>query len=278
MSRSRRQPRLTVPVLMLHHVEPAAELAARPPVHPDSYLTVEGFERLLDLLDAGGYHTPTLAEAAREAHGGESSPRRSVVLTFDDACTCFARHAWPALARRGRQATVFAVAGLLGETNRWDRSDELPADERERREALLTGPELAELAAAGAEVGCHGLLHRGLPGLDDVELDRETVEARRILGAATGRQALTFCYPWGRFDPRVREAVRRAGYLAAAAIQDHPGARHGDPWGLPRMSVRPSDSPFELGLKVSGHYRWWRRLPRLGILRALRGSTDGGAG
>lgn len=261
------KPKIRTPVLMLHHVEP--EPLDPPPLHPDSYLSPEQLGRLLDLLDRGRFTTLTLAEAARAWHAGRRLPRRTLVLTFDDGCRCFARHALPALAARGRTATLFALSGKLGGTNDWDRP---PEGSGERREELLGAEELQQVAAdpAAVEIGCHGGHHRSLPDCDERELHRETAGAKRELEAVLGRDVETFCYPWGRSAPRVRAAVREAGFLAAAGIEDHPGASPNDPWGLPRTSVRPGDSRFELWLKATGAYRLWRRLPRVGLLRALR--------
>jgi peptidoglycan/xylan/chitin deacetylase (PgdA/CDA1 family) len=249
------------PVLMLHHVEPLP--LDPPPLHPDSYLDRAGLAALLDLLAGRGFQTLTLADAAAR-HLAGTVPRRAVVLTFDDGCRCFRDHAWPELQARGMTATLFAVAGELGGTNRWDEAA------GERREELLSAADLARLAAAGAEIGAHGLAHLELRGLTGEALRRETAGAREALAAALGRPVLTFCYPYGRFDPGAREAVRAAGYLAAAGIHGHPGARAGDLHALPRMIVNPGESRFELLLKARGLYPLWSRLPRLGLLRALR--------
>ena len=43
-----------------------------------------------------------------------------------------------------------------------------------------------------------------------------------------------------------------------------------DPFAVARMIVRPGESPLELRLKARGWYPLWSRLPRLGLLRALR--------
>jgi peptidoglycan/xylan/chitin deacetylase (PgdA/CDA1 family) len=257
------------PVLMLHHVEPPP--LDPPPLHPDSYLARAELAALLDLLAGRGFATLTLAEAAARHRAGRRT-RRAVVLTFDDGCRCFRDHAWPELAARGMTATLFAVAGELGGTNRWDRAA------GERREELLDAADLARLAAAGAEIGAHGLTHRELAGLGREELRRETAGAREALAAAVGRPVATFCYPYGRFDRGAREAVGAAGYLAAASIHGHPGARPGDLHALPRMIVNPGESRFELLLKARGLYPLWSRLPRLGLLGALRaGSGRSGA-
>ena len=86
----------------------------------------------------------------------------------------------------------------------------------------------------------------------------------------------TFCYPYGRLDARAAAAARQAGYLAAAGIHGHHGARPGDLWALPRMIVNPGESRFERRLKASGLYPLWSRLPRLGLLGALRRTTPSG--
>jgi peptidoglycan/xylan/chitin deacetylase (PgdA/CDA1 family) len=261
--------RLRVPVLMFHHVEavPAAALAP-PPLHPDSYLARHELAKVLDLLAYHGHRTLTLAEAAERCRTGRRLPRRAVVLTFDDGCTCFRDRALPELLARGMTATLFAVSGEVGGSNRWDRPPGEPAGER--REDLLDGPALRGVAATGVEVGSHSRHHRDLTMCDAAGLADEVAGARAELAAALGAPVATFCYPYGRLDDRARAAVAAAGYVAAASIHGFSGARAGDPFALPRLPINPGISRFELLLKASGAYPWWSRLPRLGLLRALR--------
>src|SRR5204862_2482501 len=138
--------------------------------------------------------------------------RGRVVLTFDDACDCFARHAAPELLARGMTATIFAVSDKLGGTNDWD------APAGERRERLLDAAELGALAGQGFEIASHGRLHRDLVGIDDRAQQDELAGSRRELEAALGAPIRTFCYPYGHFDGRVRAHAAAAGYLGAASI------------------------------------------------------------
>ena len=134
---------------------------------------------------------------------------------------------------------------------------------------------LRVLAASGIEVGSHSATHRDLSSTDDEALlDAELSGSRAALEIALGRPVETFCYPYGRASAAARRAARRAGYLAAVAIHDHAGAVSGDPWGVPRMIVRPGEGSFELWLKARGLYPAWSRLPRLGILSSLRRRRD----
>lgn len=252
-----------IPVLMLHHVEPAPP--DPPPLHPDSYLPRAELARHLDALAGAGYQTMTLAEAARREREGKKLSGKEVVLTFDDGCRCFAEHALPELGARGMTATVFAVSGLLGKENEWDRP------QGERRESLLSAAELRELEKAGVEVGSHGRTHRDLTTCSPAEMETETAGSRHDLEAALDRPVVAFSYPYGRWNERAREAVRRAGYAAAVAIEGHgPAGVHPDLFSLPRSFLTAGESRFELLLKASGRYRLWRRLPRLGVLAALR--------
>jgi peptidoglycan/xylan/chitin deacetylase (PgdA/CDA1 family) len=248
---------------MFHHVDNLPAEGPRP-LHPDSYLGRAEFAALLDLLAAGGHRTWTLGDAAERVSRGEALPARSVVLTFDDGCRCFLDGALPALEARGMTATLFAVSGELGGANRWD------VELGERREELLDATGLRQAAAAGIEIGAHGRRHLDLTAATDGDLTAETAGSRVDLETAVGTPVRTFCYPYGRVDERARAAVRSAGYLAAAGIRGHGVARAGDLAALPREIVNPGDSAFELRLKARGFYPLWSRLPRLGILAALR--------
>ncbi|MDY7095960.1 MAG: polysaccharide deacetylase family protein [Acidobacteriota bacterium] len=258
-----------IPVFMYHHVEP---LPLEPePLHGDSYVPRKRFAEHLDRLREWGYATLTLGDAVERWSTGAELPRRPVVLTFDDGCRCFAEHAWPELQSRGMTATLFAVAGQLGGTNAWDLETEDPA-ERERREDLLDAEAFAALAREGVEVACHGHDHIDLRGASAHRLDHELTAAKERLEEITGRRVTSFCYPYGHLDEAAAAAVRDAGYRAAVGIRE--GTHRDRLLALPRFVIRPGDSDFELRLKATGAYRWWRRLPRLGLLATLRRWTS----
>jgi peptidoglycan/xylan/chitin deacetylase (PgdA/CDA1 family) len=255
-------------VLMFHHVEPKPLEPA--PRFPNSYLTLDDFRAVLDLVEALGYTTLSLAEAARRVAPDSSQskstsiPRKSVVLTFDDGCRCFGTHAWPELKRRGMQATLFAVSGALGGTNHWDDRH------GERVEHLADADELRALARDGVEIGCHSRTHRDLSVASVDEFAAEIVQSRADLEATLGCPIETYCYPYGRLSEAARNTILRAGFLAAVSIHDRPLARYGDLFAWPRLAVNPKESRFERRLKINGHYPLWSRLPRLGLLSALR--------
>jgi peptidoglycan/xylan/chitin deacetylase (PgdA/CDA1 family) len=177
-----------------------------------------------------------------------------VGLTFDDGYADFADAALPVLRRHGCTATLFVLPGRLGGSNDWDP--------RGPRRPLLTAPQIRAAAAAGTEIASHGLLHRDLVGCPDDVLLAETARSRELLGELTGTAPAGFCYPYGTFDRRAADAVRRAGYAYACAIT--PGAQAGS-YALPRTHISHADRGARLWVKRLRHRA--RRHPALAPVR-----------
>ena len=226
------------PVLMDHSVTPYRD---------DPYLVTVSPERfgqqLSWLRDRGlrGVSMGTLLAARRAGDG-----RGLVGLTFDDGYADFISYAMPELARYGFGATVFPIAGRLGGQNDWD--------ERGPRKALMTARQVKDAAAAGIEIGSHGLRHTALPGVGDDELAAEVSRSRELLQDASGQDVTGFCYPYGHLDARVAGAVEAAGYEYACAIWRSP--RTG-PHALPRVYIGDGDVGWRLRAKALRHWLTW---------------------
>jgi peptidoglycan/xylan/chitin deacetylase (PgdA/CDA1 family) len=93
---------------------------------------------------------------------------------------------------------------------------------------------MATLAAAGMAIGFHTVSHRILPDLDDAAIDEAVTRGRAELAAATGAPIEYFAYPYGRFDSRAADAVRRAGFRAAFTGQPVAVQRGDDVYSLGR--------------------------------------------
>ncbi len=139
------------------------------------------------------------------------NPRPSrIALTFDDGYESFLRYAYPALKERGGSATVFIVAGYAGGWNRWEVN--LGA----LRFKHLSWEQLR--AMEGIEVGSHTMTHRCLVGLPEGELRRELTDSKAVIEDRLGCPVNYLSLPFGRFDRRVIEIAREAGYLAACTM------------------------------------------------------------
>jgi peptidoglycan/xylan/chitin deacetylase (PgdA/CDA1 family) len=197
------------------------------------------FARQLDHLAALGVRGIALRELLDEPEAAE----KRVVLTFDDGYEAIRTAALPLLRARGFSATVFVISGRLGGRNDWD--GERPG------EALLSADSLRELHAVGVEIGSHGATHRALTSLADAELAAETAGSRAALEEILGAPVVSFCYPYGAFDARTVEAVRRAGFRAATVIRGGIPPDLSDPLRLPRVAIRGTDTFLDFRLALT---------------------------
>ncbi|MFD8520667.1 polysaccharide deacetylase family protein [Streptomyces capillispiralis] len=213
-------------------------------------VTPERLGRQLAWLRRRGLRGVSVAELLAARARGEG--RGLVGLTFDDGYTDFLTGALPVLRRFGCGATLFVLPGRLGGDNAWDPLGP--------RKPLLTAEGIRRAAAEGVEIGSHGLTHVDLTRADDATLTAEVAESRARLAELTGVPADGFCYPYGTVDARAVEAVRKAGYGYACAID--PGPLTG-PHALPRAHVGQNDTAWRLHLKLRLHRL--RRRPVEGV-------------
>lgn len=195
----------------------------------------------------------------------EAAGRRGLVgLTFDDGYADFLDEALPVLRKHGCTATVFVLPGRPGGVNEWDPLGP--------RKPLLTLEEIRRVAAAGMEVGSHGLYHRDLTALDENELLRETRGSRELIGELTGTLPEGFCYPYGILDRRVTTAARAAGYGYGCALAPGPLLSR---FALPRTHISQADRGVRLWAKDLRHGLRHGAVPGAGHRAAAPVETGG---
>jgi peptidoglycan/xylan/chitin deacetylase (PgdA/CDA1 family) len=182
-----------VPILAYHSITSGPPPLCLPPARFGEHVS--------SLVDTG-WSSLTLDELlAGHARGGW--PNRRVMFTFDDGLVSFAREALPRLARVGFTATLFVVAGRIGGETDWPGWP--PGTPRER---LLDAAALAEIAAAGVEIGAHAVSHRRLSTLGADAAAREVLDGRQRLEDLLSRPVRSFAYPFGEVAPPMAELVR----------------------------------------------------------------------
>ncbi|MER8044887.1 polysaccharide deacetylase family protein [Streptomyces sp. NPDC094032] len=197
------------------------------------------FARQLHWLGDRGLRGVSVRELLAAAAEGRA--RGLVGLTFDDGYADFLDTAVPLLRRHGFTATVYVLPGRLGGDNAWD--------ELGPRKPLLDEDGIRRAAAAGMEIGSHGLRHVDLVALADADpegLAAETRHSRELIEDITGDPVDGFCYPYGTVDARVVRAVREAGYRHACAIDPGPLS---SVFALPRVHVGEADTSRRLTAK-----------------------------
>jgi peptidoglycan/xylan/chitin deacetylase (PgdA/CDA1 family) len=211
----------TMPALMYHSVSavggPLRDLAV-----PPKRLT-----KALDLLDRG-------------------STDRLVAVTFDDGYRDFLTEGVPALAAAAAGATLYASVGHLGHHADWlgrSAPDFGP---------MLTWEELAEVAAAGIEIGNHSLIHHPLDVLPPAQLREEIRRSHDELEQRLQLPVRSFAYPHGYNGRRVRDVVQQSGHDNATEVGrrlHRPGERR---FAVPRLQPTPDHTGADLVALVAG--------------------------
>ena len=238
-------------VLTYHAIEQGP-----PPLTVEPALFREHLDRIVD----SGATALTFAWLAEAMQAGRL-PERAVAITFDDGAASVARVAAPLLAERGLPATIFCVAGFLGR-----RSDWPSARPGEHRLDLASAAELAELAAAGFEIGSHGFEHAPLARADPDLARREIVDSRARLEDAAGTTVTSFAYPYGSVGSR---RLVRATYSAACGAGPGAVGARTSAYAIPRVDVHYLRRPELLARGVSGRLRPYLLL-RATLARARR--------
>jgi len=84
----------------------------------------------------------------------------------------------------------------------------------------LTVEDIEDLSERSFEIGGHTVSHYpDLKLLDDRTLEVEIKENKRWLEEIIGKKIKSFCYPRGRFDERVKKAVKKVGYKEARTVR-----------------------------------------------------------
>lgn len=220
-----------ISVLMYHQVGRFAE----PTQHRSSFCDVRRFRAQMGLLKTLGYRVVSLREAQAALFEGQPLAGRSVVLSFDDGYENFAEHALPVMAEFGYPSVLFAVSGLLGQPARWLSSGGQDSP-------LMSAQQLRQLRSAQVEIGSHTVSHPRLSQLGATEATREIADSKAALEQSLGEAVDFFAYPYGDYNPAVRDAVERAGYQAAVTCSRGLANTAPNPFEIPRKAIAYGDS------------------------------------
>jgi peptidoglycan/xylan/chitin deacetylase (PgdA/CDA1 family) len=183
---------VTAPILLYHHI-------AESGVTSRYYISPQNFRAQMEALRAWGYTTITPTHLVNVILGGGLLPARPVIITFDDGNLDVYENAFPIMQEMGFVGAVYIVSNRLG------------------AEDFLSGEQLAELAAAGWEIGSHGRSHVNLAA-NHAMAREEILQSRLDIGTAAGVTVTTIAYPFGMVDDYVFEKTEEYGYVAGLGL------------------------------------------------------------
>ncbi len=199
--------------LMYHELElPGRPLCQNDPGYVRYSISADELSAQMKQIHELGLRGVNVSEALKFANP-------AVCITFDDGCETDLLSAAPILKEFDFGATFYVVAGFVG------------------KDGYLSPAQLHELLKLGFEIGCHSMSHPYLPDLDDAGLQREIADAKVMLEQMTGRAVQHFSCPGGRYDARVAQVARQAGFLSVATSIPRGNTAASDPFSLARVAI-----------------------------------------
>ncbi len=217
-------PAAGVPILAYHMVSD----------EPEVYSVNQGdFETQMRYLAEQGYAAISLAELFDAAAGKAALPARPVIITFDDGYEDNYSSALPIMEKYGMKATVFVIAGSVGQPG------------------YLSWQQIQDMHNRHTEIGSHTMTHVALNELTPPDLIREVVESKTLLEENLHVPVDFLAYPYGQFNTAVKETLRQAGYRGACSGIAGLNLWGGDPYALKRVNIpRPRYGLWEFRLRL----------------------------
>lgn len=188
-----------VPVFMYHDILPKKQVFFD--------VTPQEFEQHLQLIQQQGLTPISFDQLVIHLRTGLPLPEKPIMLTFDDGYGGHYEYVYPLLKKYGYPAIFSIYTSKVGINSgrthvSWEQLREMAAD------PLVT-------------IASHSVTHPDdLRVLPDDKLKTEIFESKRILEEKLSMPIRYFTYPAGKYDRRVAELVKQAGYQAALTMDD----------------------------------------------------------
>ena len=223
----------SVPVLMYHHLLRKEESTGYR--GNDIVTYVEDFAAQLAWLKDHGFSTVTAEQLDAFLYDNGDLPERPVMITFDNGSLSNAVYGAPLLREKGYTAVIFVVTGKISgmaATFRPDRSNQLDAL------TMKNNHDVFQYASHTHDL--HQTTGKNRSALTDATPDRLEQDLRdslNTLSAIPGGNGRIFAYPYGYYNDKVKEELRRQGVRLAFRVTAGTLTRSSDPYALPRYPV-----------------------------------------
>ncbi len=243
-----------IPVLMYHRV-PDAPIATK----HRTFVTRENFEKQLRFFARRGLQAITFRDYLAFSRGDRALPefpRKPFILTFDDGYRDNFLNMLPLARKYGFKGVLFLLGDFSAGGNFWDTGEDVEANK------LMTREQKKAFVDNGWEIGAHTLSHPDLTRLSDEDVLHELRESRARIELELQTKVVSFAYPFGAHDDRVKDLVRQSGFEFGIATDAGGITIEDDRFAVFRVNMFPEESMFSLFKKTSSWYRkyyQWKR-------------------
>ncbi len=185
-----------IPILMYHNIQIAPKGARK--VAKDLFCPPPYFWSHLLYIQQAGYQTVTF----KDVRNHRFADKKKIILTFDDGLAS-QWDAYDELLKRNMVGVFFPVLRTT-----------------ERNKKYLSSDLLKIMARTGMEIGSHTMTHPVLSRISLKKVEYEVKESKLALEKITGKEVITLCYPYGRYNNKVMQIAESAGYQYARTTNE----------------------------------------------------------
>jgi len=243
-----------IPVLMYHRV-PDAPIATR----HQTFVTRQNFRKHLRFFKLRGLTSITFKDYADYVNGTKdwyTFPKKPFILTFDDGYDNNYSNMLPLTQEYGFRGVMFLLGDFSASANFWDEGEE-PATVR-----LMSMAQKRAFVANGWEIGAHTLSHPDLTTLDDEQARYEITESKSSIENQLNTSIVSFAYPYGKCDERIKRLVRESGFAFGVATDSGGDTIEDDRFQIFRVNIFPHEDVLQLYKKTSLWYRAYYKRKR----------------
>ena len=186
-----------VPILCYHNIKSSID-------HHAPLLTVTDsvFRLQIKMLHDSGYHTILPDQLYHYLTKGSALPSKPIMVTFDDSHEEHYSIAAKELEKYGFRGVFFIMTVAIDKPR------------------YLSHQEIKALSDEGHTVACHTYDHPMLTKLPDDQWSKQIDKPRETLEKITGKPVDYFAYPFGGWNQRAVDEVKKRGIMAAFQLAD----------------------------------------------------------
>jgi len=185
------------------------------------------FEKQMDYLATHNYSVISLSELLAGLRTGQLPPK-PIAITIDDGYRSTYTLAYPVLKKYNFPATLFLYTDFI-----------------EKNSYSLTWEEIKEMTSHNIEIGSHTLSHCNLLKYKKNEnyetylarIRKEIFLSKEILETKIGAKIKYFAYPYGVYDPTIKDLVIQAGYEGILNANSMNNTLNAEPFSLNRQII-----------------------------------------
>ena len=224
---------MKLPVICYHKVG----LAEKGDTRPALFIKPFQFKLQMFIIKLLGYKTINIDELLKYLKDEEVSVIKPIFITFDDGYENNYTNAYHDILKKMKfTATICICTGFIGKKD--------ATFEKEKHikgkipENYLTEEEIIEMSQNGISFCSHSVNHYYMDELNESDLAKEIIISKKYIEKLLSKKIDFFCYPYGKYNKNVIEALKNAGYLGAFTIKRGKVSRGDNPFELKRLVIK----------------------------------------